>query len=263
MTLFIYDDLPTLLELIKRLLNQLGEKRQIISGKLPEEFPQEIPFPQEAEIIGSVVNANNSIQIYFDVRFTAKQLVDFYLKNIDKNWQKLELLETRRKGFTRNRIRSRLSSNYRQTQFLNKSLEKRFQLNIENRERTSNKIKASLTLYPDNIADISTPPMPILITPANINLLRASSSKGSENYNSIAELKTNIDLESLIEHYGNFFAEEGWIKIKQEKDKNSAWQNWKKQDEKGQVWLGMLTIAKTNTTGDRYLANASVSKEEA
>ena len=93
MVSFFHEDLASLYKLIERLLHLSEyEETQIIAGKLPVGFSDDILFPSDATIIGSVVDKNEwqeSIKVVFDTSIELEQLKNFYQDNL-RNWEKRE-----------------------------------------------------------------------------------------------------------------------------------------------------------------------------
>lgn len=260
MVSFLYDNLSDLYKYIEVLLKISGTKTLIIAGKLPEEFPREIPFPQGTKIIGCLVGDDNLFDIIFDVKLSPKQLISFYQKNLGKNWTEHEFLLGERGGFTSS-ANSSPRKNYTDISFFNQAQEKEITLYVKEYYVEKETITVSLNLHHSNIPIPSLPPLPILPPPSDVKAISPSSQFTEKNYSSETELETSLNLKSLITHYATLFEQVGWIKSKSGQDENSIWQNWRMSDEKGVSWIGFLNITTITDTPRRYLAKAYVSLE--
>ena len=248
MVSFFHDDLPSLYKLIERLLNlSENEETQILAGKLPEMFPNEIPFPSGANIIGSVVYDNDwhkRIRVCFDVSLKREQLNKFYQENLGANWNRREHFGG---GFT---------DYLEEICFVNRTLNREFSVCID--EFNIHSIMVSLDLYQPSDFGLPFAPLPSLSSPPpNVHVLRVSGGMGKKESSTDAKLKTNLDLQELVTHYAACFEREGWLEIDSGKKENFAWRNWKMTDENNQTWSGVLQITSLAETG-RYLASAHV-----
>ena len=248
MVSFFHDDLPSLYKLIERLLNlSENEETQILAGKLPEMFPNEIPFPSGATIIGSVVYDNDwhkRIRVCFDVSLKREQLTNFYQENFGKNWQRRRHFGG---GFT---------DYLEEICFVNQTLNREFNVYID--ELNKHTVMVSLDLY--QLSDFGLPfaPFPNLSSPPhNVHMLSGRAWGGEEEYSAEAKFKTKLDLQELITHYAACFEREGWLENDSGKKENFAWRNWKMTDENNQTWSGVLQITSLAETG-HYLASAHV-----
>jgi hypothetical protein len=69
------------LELLKRLLSVPGTSQQVVEvtlGSLPSGWPQDIPIPQEAEIIGGIALSDGSITLRFDISWALEAVPAAY-----------------------------------------------------------------------------------------------------------------------------------------------------------------------------------------
>ncbi len=237
------------------------EETQIIAGGLPEIFPDDIPFPPDAAIIGSIVHNDDlrdgQIEVFFDVGLELEQLNNFYQENLGRNWNKEELF---RGGFMRTPCSS---ENLEFMYFINRIQNRTLDINIINtlkKPQKENTIMVSLYLnLPCNFRpEIAS--FPILSSPPNVKILRNSGGAGEKESSADAQLKTNLDLQELIAHYAACFEREGWVENDSGKEENFVWRNWKITDENNLTWLGVLQITSLAEAG-HYFASARISQE--
>ena len=262
MVSFLHNDLTSLYKLIERLLClSEDEETQIIAGKLPEIFPNEIPFPSDATIIGSVVHddewRDEWIEVFFDVNLQLEQLNNFYQANLGSNWNTKEDF---RGGFTN--ISHSSPQDLEQMSFVNRTQNRELYINIDPQKESQQEIiMVSLTLEQRQLSNyelLPLAPLPILPSPPNTHILRSPSSSSEKESSADAELKTNLNLQELITHYAACFERAGWVENDNGEEKNFVWRNWKMTDENGRTWLGVLQI--TLLAARHYLAFARVSQ---
>ena len=261
MVSFLHNDLTSLYKLIERLLYLSEDKEtQIIAGKLPEIFPNEIPFPSDATIIGSVVHddewRNEWIEVFFDVSLQREQLNNFYQQNLGTNWNRKEDFGG---GFTS--VSHSLPQNLEHMYFVDRTQNRELNINVIDPRKESQQgiIMVSLLLEQrSNYELLPLAPLPILPSPPNTRILRATGGSSEKESSADAELKTNLDLQELITHYAACFERARWVENDNGEEKNFVWRNWKMTDENDRSWLGVLQITLLAETG-HYLASARVS----
>lgn len=81
-------------KLITRALGLVNIEAQVLPGQLPKPLPIDLPLPQQAQVIGSIVRARDqrSYQIYLDVPDSPEQVQSFYQTRLQAiGWRKQEL----------------------------------------------------------------------------------------------------------------------------------------------------------------------------
>ena len=260
---FLHHDLTSLYKLIERLLClSENEETQIIASNLPETFPDEIPFPPGATIIGSVMYRDewhDRTQVFFDIRLEPQQLNNFYQNNLGTNWKKKEYVGVAFRSFSDSPPKTLAALD-----FVN--LAQNIELNIEVKKTQSSQKESTTMVLLDiwrrsDLGRLSYAPLPILPSPPNLRILKASGGNGERESSAEAKLKTNLDLQELITHYAACFESEGWIENDSGKKENSVWQNWKMTDKNNRTWLGVLQITSL-VEAEHYYASARVFQEE-
>lgn len=56
----------------------LSNRAQLLVGRLPEQFPTQVPIPSGAHIIGSLVRGPGDCQVALDVDIASEQVLSFY-----------------------------------------------------------------------------------------------------------------------------------------------------------------------------------------
>ena len=264
MVSFFHEDLASLYKLIERLLHlSKYEETQIIAGKLPAIFPDDIPFPSDATIIGSVIYKNEwheRIQVAFDVSIELEELNNFYQDNLGRNWEKREHF----KGGFRRSYQSSIQSLH-DVYFIDQSQHKEIYLDACKTQLKSQKesiIMGSLDLFQliNPRFRPPQPPFPTLTSPPNVTILHGSGGGGEKESTANAHLETSLDLSELITHYADCFERAGWVENDSGKKENFVWRNWKMTDENNQTWLGVLQITSL-AEAEHYFASARVSQQ--
>lgn len=79
---------PTLYLLAQRLLssptflNSEPSEPQLLLGRLPEQFPRQVPLPEDARIIGCLIEGPDKFQVVFESGLSSREVLDLYRQAI-------------------------------------------------------------------------------------------------------------------------------------------------------------------------------------
>ncbi len=267
MILVSENELPTLYQLLKRLLYLSDDKVQFIAAGLPSQLPVDLTLPEGAQIIGSVVSEQNEFQILLDVALSSQQVQAFYRQQLlDAGWKQQENVPVALKGFADlDKCETFTDEN---PKFYHETLRAKLEIQTHSKSNALTDVclnlkvveytnfsenNDSLSVLVDNLA-----PLPLLESPPNVQLGRIHSSGGNNEYSSQVQLETELDGMTLINHYDSQFEQSGWSQRDKGQDGALVWSNWTLLDNKGQSWLGLLNITKIGGIANRYLAYAQV-----
>ncbi|MBD1995927.1 hypothetical protein H6G00_04750 [Leptolyngbya sp. FACHB-541] len=96
-------------------------------------------------------------------------------------------------------------------------------------------------------------PLPNLLPPTDRGGGGASAVYGPEDARSSISIETDLDIETLINHYNSQFEQADWLQIDGGEGELSRWSIWSFQDEEGENWRGLLVISKVQETPSEYV----------
>jgi hypothetical protein len=199
------------------------EEVQILVSQLPQDLPIEIPLPDGARIIGSLVHGGEGTEIVLDAPQTVAQVLDFYQETLTaEEW--IAFAYPTEGGFEVEDGFTDVRLDYRTEPTL-----------------------ASCT------GDTAAPqhPIPLLEDPPGARQTTAGFGGSTDSYNAEVELKTELDSAIVEVHYADQLEAAGWLRRDGGQSGPLAWSSWFYQDEEGQEWQGILLVIDVAGKSDR------------
>ena len=249
-------------DLVLRLLNPLPGRtlqQELLIGQWPDSLSVELPLPDGAEVIASVVTSGQSYRILLDVSQSPAQVRLFYQEQLEAaGWQ------SRSYGY---RAQGFVESGFELTNFLHFCRDTTGPLlgitagsaqaatNVQLNLQVGDNVGCDPKLVrPQAIEN----PMPVLVSPPEA-ILSSPRGGGSRDYwVSGADLETELEAESLMEHYSDQWEQAGWIRIAGHQTDRTFWSLWRWQDEAGQSWQGTLSMTQLEEMPGQYKATAII-----
>ncbi|MHB8597316.1 MAG: hypothetical protein ACYDER_10960 [Ktedonobacteraceae bacterium] len=272
------DDRETLLrEMIVRLATFPGDPRvsnpRVLVGQIPEGLPEEIPFPEQSRVLGTLIRGPENASIVIDVDQSPAQVLDFYRQRMKAvGWQELELPMPRHGGFEHGS--SILAFEARAT-FCRSSRGPSFTVMAFPRATDENISDVRLELdaggqctQQSRMRRMQRPVMhdiiPRLIAPADAQQQGGGGGGSSDNVYSSATLTLDKDVAivALASHYTTQLERGGWTRIDAGNSAPFAWSTWTFHDEDNEPWLGSFIIFKMPVQQPQYAlyVHASIDK---
>ena len=232
-----------------------AEEVQILVGELPADLPIEVPLPEGARTIGSLVRGDRSVQIVLDVDQAADAVVAFYREQLETaGWYELDW-PMRPGGFgfgaeaaMATFCYSRRGPSLMVTAFEAEGALTDVRLNLQTDPRH---LPCTMLGWPHG------PPMsliPNLRAPTRATMHGGGGSSGSGNsWHSTVILETDLDAEALAAHYNEQLQTAGWKLADRGSAGPAAWSTWSFTDDQGDTWAGTLLILETaGGAGQRF-----------
>lgn len=215
------------------------EETQLLVGELPDELPAEVPLPDNAQIVGSLVRGQKSVEVVFDIDQPADRVLDFYREYLTAaGWRELEFLGPPG-GF--------VSTAFPVT-FCQDALDLSLSVTAYPMEEAPTDVRLHLHTASDD-SPCRQPwspagwriPMPRLVAPPRARQLGGpitiSGAPGSS-----AMLETRLDGPALMAHYTAQLERAGWTRHDAGQDGPAVWSTWVLKDEAGQPWQGVFVV---------------------
>jgi hypothetical protein len=257
---------------VLRLLNSFGAGCQLFVGQLPKQLPVDLPLPDGAKVVASVVRQPDNFQILLDAPQSPEQVQAFYQERLSAaGWQSWKEPSFERRGFTPSKANL---SNASSLIFCNKSGGAGASLSIVARTGQESPTDVRLNLNTDSRNSICDPrvsrleaeafesdekiPFPNLPAPLNTQVSPTRGGGSDRSWYSTATLVSKLDIQSLLAHYENQFKQAGWTKLDGKQNESMSWSNWTMKDTEGKFWQGVLNLRKVEGMPNRYSAYAIV-----
>jgi hypothetical protein len=269
-----------LLELALRLVRYPNDPRtqnaQILTGRIPDQLPVDIPLPEGSRVLGSLIRNPESIDMLLDTHLSPEQVLTFYRQRMQAaGWQTTDIYLPNRGGFMSSGSRSRGGNET----FYQGLRDPALTVNAlgsssswgddSNRNRSGPSFTVNAYTGRGNITDVrlnlemnspfppGPPPhrrgrlsrntfnlLPALVAPEGANHVGGSgSSSGSNIASSETTLETDYDLSTLAAHYKPQLEQAGCVLTEEVQNGPLAWFTWTLKDD-DELWHGFFFILK-------------------
>lgn len=253
-----------ILKAFQRLVG-LADNTQILIGQLPDELPVELPFFDEAQLVGSFVIQPDYFRILFDVLLPLDETRNLYREHfLNLGWQEQELFPQDYKGFIAapKVVQRRINQT---TKFWHKQQEIELCLELNPCPDESQTTNLFLTFVKspksETLEVLKLPPFPPLENPPDVKRIN-SSGADSEGYSSHVHLLSNLKLHELLSHYSAQFEQNGWEVFGSGQDGVVVWKSWTMKGIKEHDWVGLLNITQLGGVQDQFVIYVRVFRQE-
>ena len=251
--------------LAERLIGVSGvPEHTLIVGELPESLsPEDIPIPNNTQLLGSVVRGHDYIEIVLDSTQSSDEIKTFYQEQfLDDGWQ-LAKEPVTAWGFSGG------SQFQGETDELPVfcSANDNTMLRITAWELPQNpSTDVRLTMLSSQnsgllspchtVASIDLPPLPGLRFPPEVTLSTGHSGSDKNLIYTDAMVSMPMQSDVLLSYLGEQFEQVGWTPIEQGNDDVLSWASWVVEDENGETWQSTLNIIQLQGISDQYFVRA-------
>lgn len=258
-------------EMLRARYGLSGEENvQILAGQLPDSLPADLPLPEGAQIIGSVVNPGSVAggpgytEILLQVNQSPEEIYSLYQQQLlDEGWQLHEVPEVN-EGFIAEEATEtpQVSSSINSSRLFCSPSQAAYLHVTTAPSQTNSSTAVNLALRTPYVESQSSSPfecfpgieealLPGLTLPANAQLISGGSSVGNDGASSDVVIQTDLEAEALINHYATQLQQAGWTQVE---TSEVGLSRWSYQDEEGRNWQGLLLISEIQGTPDYYSA---------
>lgn len=252
----------SLREIVSRLS---GGQAQILVGQLPQPLPIDLPIPEQAQILGSVVGTYDqpdSYQIFLTVPRSPQQVESYYRQQLQAaGWTVPDSGTGRTRGFV-----SPLSI---PDPIVFCQEANRMMLTLVTQSKGENLTAANLNLTRQDYSlcvriatrfDPIEVPLPNLVSPPDARVSNIGGGGSNDSWVSSATIETSIDRQTLLNHYKEQLEQAGW---RSEGSGNSEAANWSYltlENSQGPRWQALLSIAPIGDANQTYSATVLASR---
>ena len=258
-------DEDALREFVLRYLGAGGaytEDTTILIGALPDELPFDLPLPNDAQIVGSIVRSDShSIEIIADSALEPDAVVAFFDDALADGWESAQGGMMPVGGFVENP--------FTMGQFCYNEGEAALNINASSAPSGMTDIRFYIISPGDAYMCAGGSEMavqdafrllPRLTTPEGVELLPGSGGGGGGGFpgrrsaSSTANLTTERPLQDIADDYNAQLVDAGWEQSDSAVSGGVAWSGWTFTDETGARWGGTFTITASPTDDGEYAA---------
>jgi hypothetical protein len=258
-----------------RLLGRSSSQAEIWADQLPASLPFELPLPDKAQVVGSLVEQSERFQIILNAPQSPQQVKDFYANRLSKmGWQQAFLgRELERFGFL-----TLGYTLYNSVRFCKGVHGPELSLDIYPASPPLTDVRLSFNLgnnphsfcqlldRPSGYGDekISQMPLPSLTVPPETQAfwggggLRGGGLRGDA-FDSSAILQTQLSPEALATAYETQLEQAGWTRSAQSEGAIHV-SLWTIADTQGQIWHALLSLTETGVSPHQYFAYLRIAK---
>ena len=236
----------------------LGNVIAILPGKLPPDLPFEVPVPDGAEVIGSLMirsaDKYEQIQIILDVPEKPEKIIEFYRNRMKKaGWNEPEsFLEGMDFSSTPSMPQFAFFCQYEQegpvlgiTVF---TLDGKKPADVRLNLNTNPQQPVCTERYEQRGSTMDV--LPLLLDPEGV---QKGGWGGNENMRDLSTvLETELGLVELETHYRDQLIETGWELKEKGSSGPIAWSTWSFSDEFG-IWSGRLLVSELKKKNMKYI----------
>ena len=211
---------------------------EILVAQLPEDLGAEIPMPDHARVIGSLVRGQEGTEIVLDAPQTPAQVLAFYEQAMTANgW--IAFAYPVEGGFVPGMGRTGLT-------FCSQTDNSVLWVGAFEGEDAPTDVRLDLrqtgmaACAPDTAAPKH--PIPLLEAPPAAQQTSAGFGGSASSFRAEVELCTDLDPNSVELHYGTQLRTAGWQRNDGGESGPLAWSTWHHRDSDGLMWQGLLLV---------------------
>jgi hypothetical protein len=227
------------------------EDVQLLVGRVPENLPVQLDFPEGSQVLGSMVDPH-FVHVLFDIAEIPEQVFSFYAERLlPIGWHQWEY-PTASGGFQSEHF-------INQRVFCQSSKGPGLTVIARRMQNQATEVRLRLELRTRNsLCKVRNPshhrrePLPELLPPPDSYQQFQGGTAGADGGSSQATLKTGLTLSDVAAHYCTQLEKAGWHCLEQGEANPLAWSSWAFQDEDKENWQGLFFVLKTPERGTAY-----------
>ena len=228
----------------------------VLIGALPEDLSFELPVPESARVIGSILRGplSGGAEVILDVDLTAEEALAFYQERmLDAGWE-----EPPQQAYSGGFV----SGSWPGTTFCLGTDEALITLSTYEASGQPTEIRLSIqqpaqysACLPESTGmDAASRLIPVLESPPGSLIQSGGGSSGEGMADTSAVLSTELSPGELALRFAGQLEEAGWKQQAQDEAQEVAWSAWTKHDSEGQEWSGLLLIYESPIVPDKIFA---------
>lgn len=246
------------LRLLTAPFHQDKGKSRLFFGKLPENFPVDVPMPERTRVLGTLARGEQDVTIVLESDLTQDEIESFYRTQFTKrDWIEPEDMRYLHRhmmgGFTHSFI-----SDQQPLTFCRGEEGPVFRVLFAPHESAGTAVNLHINfsseanpLVQQKLIKRNLPPgwnqvIPVLTPPAGSRQDMMNGSGGGSDWqrNSGATLTSDLALDVLARHYGEQLLKAGWVQNDTGENGLVAWYTWNFTDEDQDAWKALFFILK-------------------
>jgi hypothetical protein len=214
-----------------------AEEVQLLIGELPDNLPLELPLPDGARVLGSLVRGDT--EIVLDATQSPEEVIDFYREQLTAaGWEEPEEPDFSG-GFVSSGVGNGIS-------LCQSKKGPRFSLRTLESDTGLTDVRLNLSDGRHSGCDMDVGYMgeeskiPNLVAPPGVQQWGGGGGGGGDNFYTSADVETELSSRELAKHYTEQLKAAGWTLLTQGEGESVAFSNWSFEDEHGDAWHGFF-----------------------
>lgn len=258
-------------ELAMRLLIYPGDPRakrpRLFLGKIPENFPLDLPVPEGARVLGTLARSEENVEIVLESDLTPDEVITFYRERLQPlGWNEPENdMQVHMGGFVHGGIGRHNHLTLCQgpdgpslmlsiLQLEGKGTDMRLHFNLGREGNPCKQQRRPRHRMHHSHQEMIPPLMP----PTGAQQHGGGGGGSDIEWHSNATLKTNLTLDALARHYAEQLRQGGWTLSGEGASGPLAWHTWKFTNEEQESWNGLFFILKKPEREEEYILNVRI-----
>lgn len=250
-------------------------------NSLPNNLSVEIPVSDRIEVIGSIARAiqrtqniverHNFYTIFLESNLSLNETQELYTQLLDsKGWKANSMPDFEMHGFSPNQ------NNHKVLIYCTDDNKTVLEVNIFEVSENTTSLRLDLNTEPDlgqcvdrgEMGEFDPVPsiyklFPSLVTPDEAVVEDSGDTSASlDKARTTTRIRTNLEMDSLLEHYNNQLENANWEMLSQNYDDETAWSKWSFKDDEGVAWSGFFIIFKMSTENDSHQISLQIFRNE-
>jgi hypothetical protein len=220
---------------------------QVLAGQLPDELPVELPMPDDADVVGSVVRGDENVEIVLDVPGEPESVLDAYEERLAAaGWREPEIETPPEGGFVQ--ADGAFGNSFcreGEEPYLTVSSSVLDDSDVSDVRLSLNSSSEGFTPCEEQMIPPGPPGVqgliPRLEAPRDATMLEGGEGGGGGNsWYSSSTLKTEMSAANLEEHYREQLEKAGWNREDGGAGGPAAWSTWTFTDDADDAWSGVF-----------------------
>ncbi len=217
------------------------EEVQLLTAELPPSLPVEMPLPDGAQVIGSLVRGEEETEIILDAPQSPDEVVSFYKERLTTGGWEMPEAAGQPSGFVSSGVESGAS-------FCQEEADVALWVYASESERDMTDVRLNLSDARNSVCNLRMgpgdldSPIPVLAAPRGARQMSAGGGSSGDAHDQSATLDTELSSAELATHYAEQLEAAGWTRQDEGAAGPIAWSRWQVEDDRGDQWHGLFFV---------------------
>ncbi len=239
-----------------------ASKPRLFLGKIPENFPIEVPIPEQSRVVGTLARSETQVEIVLESDLMPEEVFSFYRAQLTSLGchEPEGMWPQHAGGFLHSDFGLHMNITFCQgpggagltlniLQLESMTTDVRLNLSLD---RETNPCAQQAMMRRDMHHHAMYEIIPLLVPPRGAQQRGGGGGSGPDEAHTTAMLKTNLALDALAKHYADQLIQAGWTQTDAGASGPLGWHTWHFTSEDQEPWSGLFFILKMPEKPDDY-----------